>query len=57
MTDELIINADACYRLAEEKATQYFQTLYNRVSKKTYVKILTEDIQSWKRNHIRHYSS
>jgi geranylgeranyl pyrophosphate synthase len=56
MTDELIINADACYRLAEDKAAEYFQTLYNHVSQKTYVKTLTKDFQSWKHNHIRHHS-
>lgn len=56
MTDELIINTDACYRLAEKKAAQYFQTLYKHVLQKTYVKTLTKDIQSWKHNHIRHHS-
>lgn len=56
MTDELIINAEACYQQAEEKAEQYFQTLYNEVVKKSYAKTLMEDIHSWKHNHIRHHS-
>ncbi|MCX7748033.1 MAG: polyprenyl synthetase family protein [Clostridia bacterium] len=56
MNEELIINADACYRLAEQKAAHYFKSLYEQVIKKTYVATLTKDIQSWKHNHIHHHS-
>jgi len=56
MTVELMINAELCYRQAEEKAEQYFQTLNNEIEKKTYAKALMEDIHSWKHNHIRHHS-
>ncbi|WP_066054242.1 polyprenyl synthetase family protein [Robertmurraya korlensis] len=56
MTDEVMINAEACYQQAEEKAEHYFQTLYNEVSKQRYAKVLTEDFHSWKHNHIRHHS-
>lgn len=56
MNEELIKNADACYRLAEQKATDYFQSLYVQVTEKTYVPNLTKDIQSWKHNHIHHHS-
>lgn len=49
-----LINANACYRQAEEKAGQYFKALYAEVMEKTYVHTLTNDIQSWKHNHIHH---
>lgn len=44
------------YRLAEQKAVQYFTSLYTQVINKTYVTTLTEDIQIWKMNHIHHSS-
>ncbi|MGX2958460.1 polyprenyl synthetase family protein [Peribacillus sp. JNUCC 23] len=56
MNKELIKNADACYRLAEKKAVQYYQSLYTQVMQKTYVPTLTKDIRSWKQNHIHHHS-
>ncbi|WP_410489335.1 polyprenyl synthetase family protein [Bacillus sp. DTU_2020_1000418_1_SI_GHA_SEK_038] len=56
MNDELIKNADACYRLAERKAAQYFKSLCMQVVQKAFVPILTKDIQSWKHNHIHHHS-
>ena len=52
MNKELVINADACYRLAEQKAAQYFQALYNDVMQKSYVTTLTKDVQFWRQNHI-----
>lgn len=45
--------ADTGYRLAEQKAAQYFASLYVQVKEKTYVPILTEDILMWKRKHVR----
>ena len=56
MNEELIKNADACYRLAEQKAAHYFKSLNVQVVQKTYVPTLTKDIQSWKHNHIHHHS-
>ena len=52
MKKEFIINADACYRMAEQKAAEYFQSLAVECKKKSFVPILTIDIQSWKQNHI-----
>ncbi|MEK3980305.1 polyprenyl synthetase family protein [Psychrobacillus sp. FSL K6-2836] len=56
MNENLIINADDCYKQAEEKANHYFQSLYTQVQQRTYAKILTEDIHLWKHNHIRNPS-
>lgn len=56
MNEELIKSADACYRLAEKRAADYFRVLKEQVEKKTYVRTLTNDIQSWKQNHIHHPS-
>ncbi|OIA98599.1 geranyl transferase [Paenibacillus sp. LC231] len=44
--------ADTGYRRAEQKAAQYFASLYVQVKEKSYVPILTEDILVWKRKHI-----
>ncbi|MFD2445943.1 polyprenyl synthetase family protein [Bacillus sp. CGMCC 1.16607] len=57
MNEKLVKNADECYRLAEQKAAHYFQTLYEQVKQKTYIPTLTKDILSWKHNHIRSYLS
>lgn len=54
MNEELLINTDACYRQAEQKAAQYFKSLHVQVMQKTYVHTITKDIQSWKHNHIHH---
>ncbi|MDF2904273.1 MAG: geranyltranstransferase, partial [Bacillus sp. (in: firmicutes)] len=56
MSEELIKNADDCYRHVEQQAANYFKSLKVLVSQKTYVSTLTKDIQSWKHNHIRHHS-
>lgn len=58
MSKELIkiINSEACYRQAEQKATDYFQKLNLLVTQKSYVSPLMKDFQSWKHNHIHHYS-
>lgn len=52
MNEGLNRNADECYRLAEQKAAHYFQSLYEQVKKKTFIPALTIDIKAWKRNHI-----
>jgi geranylgeranyl pyrophosphate synthase len=54
MNEELKNKADLSYQLAEQKAAQYFQSLYVQVKQKTFVDTLTKDIQSWKQNHIHH---
>ncbi|TQR19389.1 polyprenyl synthetase family protein [Psychrobacillus vulpis] len=56
MNEELLINADECYRQAEQKAAHYFKSLYEQVEQKTFVPTLTEDLQTWKHNHIHHRS-
>ncbi|MDP4154631.1 MAG: polyprenyl synthetase family protein [Bacillota bacterium] len=56
MNEELVINADACYKLAEQKAAHYFQALCNEVMQKSYVPTLTKEVQSWKQNHIHDHS-
>ncbi|KPV58539.1 geranyl transferase [Paenibacillus sp. A3] len=53
MNEEYIIHADTCYRLAEQKAAGYFASLYKQVMEKTYASVLTEDIELWKRDHVR----
>ncbi|WP_462408787.1 polyprenyl synthetase family protein [Neobacillus sp. Marseille-QA0830] len=47
-------NSDTVFRLSEEKARHYFDSLYLLVSQKNYVSTLLEDMQAWKKNHI-HY--
>lgn len=52
MNKELIKNADGCYGLAEQRAAEYFKSLYEQVIEKTYVTTLIKDIQGWKEKHI-----
>lgn len=54
MNEELIKNTEECYRLAEQKAADYFKSLYLQVTNKSYIAALTEDIQLWKDKHIHH---
>ncbi|PAE41242.1 polyprenyl synthetase family protein [Bacillus sp. 7884-1] len=56
MFKTLLINEDTCYAMAEQKAQEYFQSLYQQVKQKNYIPTLTRDIQSWKHNHIHHHS-
>lgn len=56
MNVEFTEQADAYYRQAEQKATEYFASLQRSVREKSYVSILTDDIQVWKKDHIRRYS-
>ncbi|MNK35107.1 Farnesyl diphosphate synthase [compost metagenome] len=56
MNDEFIHHADTGYRLAEEKAAQYFASLYVQVMERNYVPTLTGDILLWKRSHTSHRS-
>ncbi|SEG72201.1 polyprenyl synthetase family protein [Paenibacillus sp. UNC499MF] len=48
--------ADTWYRLAEQRAAQYFTSLYEQVKEKRYVSVLTEDIRLWKKDHLPPYS-
>jgi geranylgeranyl pyrophosphate synthase len=52
--EELNVNPDVCYKQAEQKAADYFKILHQQVLQKSFVPILTKDIQSWKQRHIRH---
>lgn len=47
-----IINAAECYCAAEQKAAEYFNSLYDQVALKTYIPILIKDIQFWKLKHF-----
>ena len=52
MNEKLMINADASYRLAEQKAADYFKSLSEQLVQKMVVPVLIKDIQSWKQNHM-----
>lgn len=56
MNENRSSNVANCYQSAENKAGHYFKILYKQVAEKTYVPVLTKDIQSWKINHIHHPS-
>lgn len=56
MNETLIVNADGCYRQAEQRAAHYFALLYEQVQQKNYVPTLIKDIQAWKQHHIHHPS-
>ncbi|WP_318509640.1 polyprenyl synthetase family protein [Bacillus sp. T3] len=51
-----LIDAETCYMIAEQRAANYFQTLNELVTQKTYVSTLIKDFQAWKLNHIHHHS-
>ncbi|MFD0587375.1 polyprenyl synthetase family protein [Paenibacillus sp. GCM10027627] len=48
--------ADTWFEQAERKAARYFETLYMQVKDQSYVPVLSEDFQKWKRGHIQPYS-
>ncbi|WP_087972100.1 polyprenyl synthetase family protein [Oceanobacillus rekensis] len=52
MSEKLLIDADRCYLLAEQKAADYFKLLSIELKGKSYAKNLTRDIQKWKHHHI-----
>lgn len=56
MDEMLTKDADASYELAEQKAADYFKSLYTQVTEKTYVPTLTKEIQWWKSNHVQNNS-
>lgn len=49
MTKAFSIDGKTSFNLAEEKASQYFEQLVERVKKTTYLPTLTKDIHIWKR--------
>ncbi|QHS23544.1 polyprenyl synthetase family protein [Virgibacillus sp. MSP4-1] len=56
MNEEIVVNTDSCYWLAEEKAADYFNRLYDQVHQKTYIPPLITDLKSWN-HHRRHRHS
>src|SRR5689334_2638769 len=56
MNKTLIIEADANYQLAEQKAARYFALLYEQVKTQVYVPDLMADIQLWQRKHVQRRS-
>ena len=50
--NNLIINADECYKHADYKAAQYFEALHIQVKEKSYLPLLMNDIKMWKSNHV-----
>src|SRR6185312_7057316 len=56
MNDKLEKNADASYQLAEKKAADYFTSISGQIANRIYATTLMKDIQTWKQNHIHHYS-
>nr|WP_251551969.1 polyprenyl synthetase family protein [Neobacillus muris] len=52
MEEKLRKNGEECYRLAEQNAADYFHLLNLLVSQKNYVPILTNDLLSWKKQHV-----
>jgi geranylgeranyl pyrophosphate synthase len=50
--NEELKNANASYRLAEQEAAHYFESLSVQLLQKTYIAPLINDIQSWKKNHV-----
>ncbi|MBW4080889.1 polyprenyl synthetase family protein [Paenibacillus sp. S150] len=55
MNEKFRNHASTSYRMAEQKAALYFSSLYDQVMDKSYVAALTEDIQKWKRKHVRRF--
>lgn len=56
MNEEMTLQADQWYRLAERRAAQYFATLHEQVKENTYVPALTNDLQLWKKSHRGRHS-
>lgn len=50
MNNVLIDQADAGYRLAEQKASQYFTSLRQQLMNNSYTTALTQDIHEWQKN-------
>ncbi|OMF17735.1 geranyl transferase [Paenibacillus amylolyticus] len=56
MNNVLTDQADAGYRLAEQKASQYFTSLRQQLMDNTYTTALTQDIYVWQKKHIHRFA-
>ncbi|WP_340016958.1 polyprenyl synthetase family protein [Paenibacillus sp. FSL K6-1318] len=56
MNNVLTDQADAGYRLAEQKASQYFTSLRQQLMANTYTTALTKDIYVWQKKHIHRFA-
>jgi hypothetical protein len=56
MNNVLTDQADAGYRLAEQKASQYFTSLRQQLMDNTYTTALTQDIHVWQKKHIHRFA-
>ncbi|WP_145317797.1 polyprenyl synthetase family protein [Paenibacillus xylanexedens] len=56
MNNVLIDQADAGYRLAEQKASQYFTSLQQQLMNNSYTTALTQDIHDWQKKHIHRFA-
>ncbi|WP_458460759.1 polyprenyl synthetase family protein [Paenibacillus sp.] len=56
MNNVLTDQADAGYRLAEQKASQYFTSLQQQLMDNTYTRALTQDIHVWQKKHIHRFA-
>ncbi|WP_405132198.1 polyprenyl synthetase family protein [Paenibacillus sp. FSL H8-0317] len=56
MNNVLIDQADAGYRLAEQKASQYFTSLRQQLMNNSYTTALTQDIHEWQKKHIHRFA-
>ncbi|WJM10856.1 polyprenyl synthetase family protein [Paenibacillus sp. PK1-4R] len=56
MNNVLTEQADAGYRLAEQKASQYFTSLRQQLMDNTYTTALTQDIHVWQKKHIHRFA-
>ncbi|WP_145147399.1 polyprenyl synthetase family protein [Paenibacillus xylanexedens] len=56
MNNVLTDQADAGYRLAEQKASQYFTSLRQQLMANTYTTALTQDIHIWQKKHIHRFA-
>jgi geranylgeranyl pyrophosphate synthase len=52
MKAELVKNHEASYLLAEEKAHQYFASLYKQWKDKSFIPVLEKDFRGWQQQHI-----
>ncbi|MGL4800010.1 MAG: polyprenyl synthetase family protein [Cellulosilyticaceae bacterium] len=53
MDEELVRNREASYHKAEQKGAYYFEALYKEVINGSYVQTLTDELESWGRQHTR----
>ena len=54
MNEELRIKAEECYSTDEQRAAGYYQSLYKQVKEGSYIPVLIDEIQLWKKKHVHH---